>query len=62
MQSLCKYRLKQVLIIRNVFRMSDTKINGECTMNGTERKSPFLIGVAGGTASGKVQTFGNVLF
>lgn len=34
--------------------MSDNRINGECIMNGTEKKSPFLIGVAGGTASGKV--------
>lgn len=34
--------------------MSDNKMNGDCSMNGTERKSPFLIGVAGGTASGKV--------
>lgn len=34
--------------------MSSNKMNGACIMNGTEKKSPFLIGVAGGTASGKV--------
>lgn len=34
--------------------MSDIKVNGDYAMNGTERKSPFVIGVAGGTASGKV--------
>ncbi|CAG9766784.1 unnamed protein product [Ceutorhynchus assimilis] len=36
--------------------MSDTPINGLTgaqKMNGTEEKTPFLIGVAGGTASGK---------
>lgn len=33
--------------------MSDnTKFNGK--VNGIEGKTPFLIGVAGGTASGKV--------
>lgn len=36
--------------------MGDKKLNGECKINGAlERKSPFLIGVAGGTASGKVR-------
>lgn len=36
--------------------MSDAKLNGHSKMNGTEGKTPFLIGVAGGTASGKVIT------
>lgn len=34
--------------------MSANKMNGQYVMNGTEKKAPFLIGVAGGTASGKV--------
>ncbi|XP_060526756.1 uridine-cytidine kinase isoform X2 [Cylas formicarius] len=33
--------------------MSDSKVPGAQKMNGTETKTPFLIGVAGGTASGK---------
>lgn len=34
--------------------MSDVpKVNGK--VNGVEEKTPFLIGVAGGTASGKVK-------
>ncbi|CAH1111562.1 unnamed protein product [Psylliodes chrysocephalus] len=33
--------------------MSATKLNGDHKINGTEAKAPFLIGVAGGTASGK---------
>lgn len=34
--------------------MSDTRLNGNRKMSAPEGKSPFLIGVAGGTASGKV--------
>ncbi|XP_018574560.1 probable uridine-cytidine kinase isoform X2 [Anoplophora glabripennis] len=34
-------------------KMSDAKLNGHSKMNGIEGKTPFLIGVAGGTASGK---------
>ncbi|CAH0559347.1 unnamed protein product [Brassicogethes aeneus] len=34
-------------------RMSDKKMNGISKINGTEGKAPFLIGVSGGTASGK---------
>lgn len=37
--------------------MSATKLNGDHKINGTEAKAPFLIGVAGGTASGKVYNF-----
>ncbi|XP_048524616.1 uridine-cytidine kinase isoform X2 [Dendroctonus ponderosae] len=33
--------------------MSDTRLNGNRKMSAPEGKSPFLIGVAGGTASGK---------
>lgn len=34
--------------------MSGSKRNSICKMNGIEGKTPFLIGVGGGTASGKV--------
>lgn len=34
--------------------MSSYKFNGKLKINGVEGKTPFLIGVAGGTASGKV--------
>lgn len=34
--------------------MSDNRLQNTPKMNGTEGKTPFLIGVAGGTASGKV--------
>ncbi|XP_049820892.1 uridine-cytidine kinase isoform X2 [Aethina tumida] len=33
--------------------MSDTKLNGSPKINGSDSKTPFLIGVSGGTASGK---------
>lgn len=33
--------------------MSCNKYNGKLKINGIEGKTPFLIGVAGGTASGK---------
>ncbi|CAG9836863.1 unnamed protein product [Diabrotica balteata] len=33
--------------------MSAVKLNGEHKVNGSDLKTPFLIGVAGGTASGK---------
>ncbi|XP_050297235.1 uridine-cytidine kinase isoform X2 [Anthonomus grandis grandis] len=33
--------------------MSDVRLNGSSKMNGHDEKTPFLIGVAGGTASGK---------
>jgi hypothetical protein len=35
-------------------KSSDTGIRFVSKMNGVEGKTPFLIGVAGGTASGKV--------
>lgn len=37
--------------------MSDYRLsqaNGVSKMNGSDKKTPFLIGVGGGTASGKV--------
>jgi hypothetical protein len=33
--------------------MCDAKLNGK--LNGLDAKTPFLIGVSGGTASGKVK-------
>lgn len=39
-------------ISADIKRIDITKYN--CKMNGIEGKTPFLIGVAGGTASGKV--------
>lgn len=46
--------IKLLSILRLLLKMSDVKLNGHTKMNGTEGKTPFLIGVAGGTASGKV--------
>lgn len=46
-------RFKEVLTLKYFSQMSAKKMNGGI-INGTEKKSPFLIGVAGGTASGKV--------
>lgn len=37
--------------------VSCNKYNGKIKINGIEGKTPFLIGVAGGTASGKVSFF-----
>lgn len=44
-------------ICADIKRIDIAKYNGK--MNGIEGKTPFLIGVAGGTASGKVKNFSN---
>lgn len=42
-------------ICADIKRIDITRYNAK--MNGVEGKTPFLIGVAGGTASGKVLQF-----
>lgn len=57
MRLLCKNRFRQAVVLKEILKMSDNKVNSQYVMNGTEKKSPFLIGVAGGTASGKVMQY-----